>query len=120
MNESGFDHRPDPELGEALREVLTAPDDAAFARRVVAALGTAPAWWDVLGAWVRPGLAAALVLTAAAGFWLGRAVGRAESEVGVVVDDPFPALADSGNVAALFASTRPPDVDAVLAATRGR
>ena len=118
MSESGFDHRPDPELGAALRDALTLPDDAGFVRRVVAAAGAAPAWWDVLGAWVRPGLAAALVLSAAAGFWLGRSVGRAESAT--VVDDPIPAMADSGHVAALFAAARPPDVDLVLAATRGR
>jgi hypothetical protein len=118
MSESAFDHHPDPELGAALRELLDAPDHAGFARRVVAAAGAGPAWWDVLGAWVRPGLAAALLLAAAAGFWLGRSLGGTRSEV--VVDDPLPAVADSGDVAALFADARPPDVDIVLAATRGR
>ena len=118
MNESGFDHRPDPELAAALREVLSAPDDEGFIARLMAAVGAAPAWWEVLGAWLRPGLAAALVLSAAAGFWLGRSVGRAEALA--AVDDPLPAVADSTDVAALFASSRAPDVDLVLAATRGR
>jgi hypothetical protein len=118
MNEPGFDHRPDPELGAALREALSLPDDEGFARRVMAAAGAAPVFWEVLGAWIRPGLAAALVLSAAAGFWLGRSYGRAE----VLADlgDPVPAGADSSDVAALFASAQDPDVDQVLAATRGR
>ena len=71
MNE--FDHRPDPLLGEILREALTAPDDAAFVRRV---MGQVPqtmvheSWWEVLGGWARPGIAAAVVVIAAATMWL--------------------------------------------------
>jgi hypothetical protein len=118
MNESGFDHRPDEEMGAALREVLSLPDDAGFVQRVLAAVGTAPTWWDVLGAWVRPGIAAALMLSAAGGFWLGKSVGKAEALADL--SDPVPAVVDSSDVASLFASSRAPDVDVVLAATRGR
>ncbi len=71
MNE--FDHRPDPVLGETLREALTAPDDAAFVRRVMAQVPQTivyESWWEVLGEWARPGIAAAVVAIAAATVWL--------------------------------------------------
>lgn len=119
MSDSVFDHQPDPELGTALRELLTAPDDAAFARRVVAAAGAVPMWWEVLGAWVRPGLAAALVLTALAGFLLGRTIRTAEPAL-VVADEPPAELTNGEGAAALFGAPRPPDVDQVLAASRER
>ena len=64
-----FDHRPDRPLGEALREALSAADDAAFARRVVQhmpATLTGESWWEVLGDWARPGVAAAAALLVAA------------------------------------------------------
>src|SRR6266571_4006748 len=65
-NEPSFDHRPDPELGAALRAALEPKDDhAAFAARVMAqyerALGRASvATLDVLASWFRPGIAAAV------------------------------------------------------------
>ena len=71
MNE--FDHRPDSIVGEALRELLTAPDDAAFARRVmdhVPQVIAGESWWEVLGAWARPGVAAAVAVLAAATVWM--------------------------------------------------
>ena len=74
---SPFDHRRDLELGAALQEVLSAPDDEEFSRGIVARIrwgniGRADpqAWWDVLGAWARPGLAAAVVLALAGTVWL--------------------------------------------------
>jgi len=76
MSESSpFDHRPDSELGDWLRETLSAPDDAAFVARVmerVPARIVREAWWDILGEWARPGLAAAALLVMLAGFGLGR------------------------------------------------
>ena len=68
-----FDHRPDPVLGAALREVLSAPDDAAFARRVMERVPETivyETWWEVLGEWARPGMAAAVTILAAATIWL--------------------------------------------------
>jgi hypothetical protein len=74
---SPFDHRPDAELGGWLRDALSAPDDAAFAARVMArvpAQMVRESWYDILGEWARPGLAAAAVLVMVAGFGLGRYV----------------------------------------------
>jgi hypothetical protein len=73
MNE--FDHRPDQVLGDALREILTPGDNAAFARRVmerVPQFVAGESWWEVLGAWARPGVAAAVAVLAAATVWMTR------------------------------------------------
>lgn len=77
MSESPFDHRPDAELGEWLRDTLSAPDDAAFAERVMARVPAQmirEAWYDILGEWAQPGLAAAAALVMLVGFGLGRYV----------------------------------------------
>jgi len=71
---SPFDHRPDPELGAWLRETLTVPEDPAFVARVMARIPVRTVWWEVLGEWARPGLAAAAILVMLGGFWLGRIV----------------------------------------------
>ena len=71
MNE--FDHRPDTMLGEALRDALAAPDDPAFIRRVKDRIPqpiVGESWWDVLGEWARPRVAAAVVVLAAVSVWL--------------------------------------------------
>ncbi len=117
---SPFDHRPDPELGAALRAVLSGGDDRAFAQRVVAAaegqLGARPAdWVDQLVRWARPGLAAALVLMAGAAIWLG---GQRTAESGNLAD-PLRMADDGLAVPALLASTTDPDVDVVLAVALG-
>jgi hypothetical protein len=68
-----FDHRPDRVLGDALREALSATDDAAFARRVVDRMPSVLAgesWWEVLGGWARPGVAAAAAILVAVSVWL--------------------------------------------------
>ena len=122
MNQtSPFDHRPDPVLGAALRAALATDDDAAFARRVVAAaeadLGSAGLWWQELTAWARPGLVAALLAVAAAGFWLGAMTqGRGTPTNGTTaLGDPLTA-ADSDQLAVpvLLAEEEAPEVDLVL------
>lgn len=113
MTHSDFDHTPDLALGDALRDVLATGDDAAFARRVMAQLGTADAWWQVLGAWARPGLVAALLLVAAGGFFLGRMLGPTPASSTAAVT---PVVA----VSSLFGDDRAPDLDVVLTEGIGR
>src|SRR6266852_5990374 len=70
-----FDHRPDPVLGKALREALDPGDAQAFIARVLArAEHVRVASWDaVLARWARAGVAAALVVALAGGYFVGRA-----------------------------------------------
>ena len=116
MNESpSFDHRPDPELGAALRAALEPKDNhAAFVARVMAQYDAAlerssVAMLDVLASWFRPGMvaaAAALIL----GFLFGRAVldNRAES-----IDAALAPLEGPG-LAALVTAQDPPDPSVVF------
>ena len=67
---SSFDAGQDRELGDALRELLTPGANAEFVARVLARLPAAGSSWDVLAGWARPGIAAALLLAAALGYWL--------------------------------------------------
>ncbi|HEY2825925.1 MAG TPA: hypothetical protein VGI83_10300 [Gemmatimonadales bacterium] len=110
---SPFDHEPDRELGRALRDLLESRDDAAFTRRV---LGVTPwpqvgvgDWWDVLGGWSRPGLAAAVLLAAVAGFWMGR------STNGTTPMGLEEALLPRVTTAALDTVNTPPDLDVLTA-----
>lgn len=66
-----FDSGRDPELGDALRRLLTQQDDPAFAARVVARLPDRATLRDQLARWARPGVAAAVLLAALGGYWLG-------------------------------------------------
>ncbi len=123
MNSSPFDHRPDRQIGRVLREALSARDDSAFAKRVMAAaepiFGQVPAgqWWTVLTEWARPGLAAALGLVAAAVLWF---TGIAQPSNGTMdISDPLVAASEQLAVPALLADTPAPNVDAVLAAAWG-
>jgi len=70
-----FDHRPDLVLGRALREALDPGDAQVFIARVLAsAEHVRVASWDtVLARWARAGVAAALVVALAAGYFVGRA-----------------------------------------------
>ena len=116
MNESpSFDHRPDPELGAALRAALDPPDDhAKFVARVMSQYDAAlerssVAMLDVLASWFRPGMvaaAAALIL----GFLFGRTVlgNRAESI------DAALAPVEGPGLAALVTAQDPPDPSVVF------
>jgi hypothetical protein len=65
-----FDSRPDPALGARLRACLDADDNASFAARVCARLPRSGSQWETLARWARPGIAAALMLAAALGYWM--------------------------------------------------
>ena len=110
-----FDHRPDPELGAALRAALEPKDDQkAFVARVMAQYeraldrATIPTL-DVLASWFRPGMAAA-VAALIAGFLIGR-----------TVLTPAPASIDAAmapfegtGLAALVTAQDPPDASVVF------
>ena len=72
MTDNPFGHERDTELGALLRAHLEGDRHAEFAARVrtglTAGTGTSP--FDVLGAWMRPGIAAAALVALAAGWWL--------------------------------------------------
>lgn len=67
---SPFDPGPDRELGDLLREALTPAGHADFVSRVMGRLPAAGSYWDVLAGWARPGIAAAILLATALGYWL--------------------------------------------------
>ena len=112
-----FDHRPDPELGNALRAALEAPgDQSTFVARVMAnydrALeqATVPTW-EVLASWFRPGLAAAIVALIA-GFLVGQAVlNTGDTETIETAMAP----AEGPGLAALVTAPDPPDASVVFA-----
>ena len=123
-NMSPFDHRPDSELGAALRDALRVEDDEAFARRVMAAaesvLGAERGeWWDVVVRWLRPELAAAsLALLTGVALWLGvlSGSGNAQSMLG----DPLRGgVEDRLPVPALLAESPELSMDEVLAVAMG-
>jgi hypothetical protein len=117
MNE--FDHRPDAELGELLREALTAPHEAAFVQRVlerIPQLVLGETWGEVLAGWAQPSIAAAIALLAVVTVWLsGRqrmAANRAE--------DPTLAAAETLSAGTLVASETLPDFRWQLVMGEGR
>jgi len=69
---NAFDHERDAELGALLRDHLGPAGHGAFVARIRAevARDAATSPFDVLGSWLRPGLAAAAVVAMAAGWWL--------------------------------------------------
>jgi hypothetical protein len=116
-----FNHRPDPDLGAALRRALEPADQAAFVARVLAAAarplagaaGGARSPVDVLAGWARPGIAAAAVAALVAGYALGRELATRTEES---LDEAMvTALAPSASAAALAASAGPPDGSVVFA-----
>ncbi len=117
MRHSPFDHRPWRDLGRVLREVLEAGDNRVFAARVMAeirALDVRPFrsdWWEVLGAWARPGLAAAAALVA---LTMGLAISsRTAGAVEETTADD--ALQASTEASVLTVAANPPDVGFILA-----
>jgi hypothetical protein len=110
-----FDHRPDPEVGAALRGALEPKDDQkAFVARVMAQYeralerGTIPAL-DVLASWFRPGIAAA-VAALVAGFLIGRTV---LTPTPASIDAAMAPLEGPG-LAALVTAPDPPDASVVF------
>ena len=123
---SPFDHRPDTELGDVLRTLLTPDGQDQFVRGVVAAADhvygeAAPArTLSVLVEWARPGLVAAMLLIALAAFSLGIFVGRTGAVAEATLGDPLVPDTDQPSVPALMAGQEEPDWDVVLAAAWGR
>jgi len=77
-----FDHRPDPALGAALRRAHEPEGEggegghAAFVTRLLARvddLRPTASWDAVLARWARVGVAAAVLVSLAAGYLVGRA-----------------------------------------------
>jgi len=123
---SPFDHKPDTELGDVLRDLLTPEDEDPFVRGVVAAsehvYGEAPPvqTFSVLVEWARPGLVAAMLLLALGAFSLGIWVGRTGAVAEATLGDPLQSDMDQPSVPALMAGQEEPDWDVVLAAAWGR
>jgi hypothetical protein len=107
---SPFDHTPDPLLGEALREVLAIGDDPGFVRQVLDRIRAPEPWWEVLGDWARPGVAAAMIITAVGGFLLGRLV--APEPAGLAAGENGSAI--GLEVTVLLTDGGPPDVESIL------
>jgi hypothetical protein len=115
---SPFDHRPDPDIGAALRELLSSADDAAFAQRIEAAAAavfgraTPFGWWEVLGAWAWPGVAAALALAAGATLWVTLASSRADRDV--TIEDDVRRVGEAVAPAVLVAATSEPELERLM------
>ncbi|NNG17892.1 MAG: hypothetical protein HKM89_15560 [Gemmatimonadales bacterium] len=94
-----FDANPDRPLGEVLREHLTAPDDVAFAARVMARIRLEPrdSSWDILAQWMPRGLAAAatLALAVALGWYATRGTATSRPSAEVVANSPSDILTTS-------------------------
>jgi len=122
MKGSPFDHRQDRELGDALRSALSGRDEAAFVESVVASaallqdrVDDGGEWLEILGAWARPGLAAAAIgMAAAATLWIIGARGTADGAT--LLADPLQA---SVEIPAEFLAAQPPDLNEVLALELG-
>src|ERR1700752_3499084 len=113
-----FDHRPDPELGAALRAALEpsgGDNHSAFVARVMAQYDNAldrssVATLDVLASWSRPGMgaaAAALVL----GVLFGRMVFQTPDTTSI---DAAMAPVEGPGLAALVTAQDPPDASVVF------
>ncbi len=121
MRSSPFDHRPQRDLGNALREALGPVDDREFVERVLEDLRLIDLrrfrsdWLEVLGMWVRPGLtaAAALVVFALAMMLSMRPVGPGDDVR--AMDDAVRAQTLQTDTSVLLAAPSPPHVAIILA-----
>lgn len=107
-----FDHAPDEELGQLLRQGLGVPSHDGFVQRTLALLAAEPrnSSWDVLNTWLRPGLVAAVILALAFSMWLRLAPARtAEASLA-------DAVRSADLPAALFSSVQASSADNLLAA----
>jgi hypothetical protein len=113
-----FDHRPDPELGAALRAALDPQgDQAAFVARVMAQYdatldrASIPTL-DILASWFRPGIVAA-----AAALALGLVFGRTMLAPAAETESMDAAMApvEGPGLAALVTAQDPPDASVVFA-----
>jgi hypothetical protein len=111
-----FDHRPDPELGAALRAALEPRDDhSAFVARVMARYDNAldrssVAMFDVLASWFRPGMVAA-VAALVLGILFGRTVLQTPDTASI---DAAMAPVEGPGLAALVTAQDPPDASVVF------
>ncbi len=123
MRNSPFDHRPLRDLGTALREVLDAGDHRAFVARVMAEVRALDIrrlrgdWWEVLGAWARPGLVVAAALVALA---VGLTIATAPTGLVVQQATAEEALRAETEASVLTVTADPPDVGFILAAVPER
>lgn len=107
-----FDHRPDTELGAALRAALDPQDDhSAFVARVLAQYDNALersslAMFDVLASWFRPGMVAAAAAALVLGIFVGRTVFQPPATDSI---DAAMAPVERPGLAALVTAQDPPD-----------
>lgn len=121
MRPSPFDHQPQRDLGNALREALGPVDDREFIERVLEDIRLVDLrrfrsdWMEVLGMWVRPGLAAAaaLVALALAMTMSMRPVGPGDDAM--AMDDAVRAQTLETDTSVLLTAPSPPHVDIILA-----
>ena len=118
-NPETFDHRPDPELGKALRAALERSDTSAFVARVMASYdraleqATVPTW-EVLASWFRPGVAAAIVALIA-GVLFGRVVLSGGDTASIeMAMAPAEGSGGGGGLTALVTAPDPPDASVVF------
>jgi hypothetical protein len=115
-----FDHRPDPELGDALRAALEprgGDAHSAFVARVMAQYDNAldrssVAMFDVLASWFRPGLLAAAAALVA-GILFGRMVLQTPTPETNSIDAAMAPVEGPG-LAALVTAQDPPDASVVF------
>ncbi|HXV86615.1 MAG TPA: hypothetical protein VD793_07940 [Gemmatimonadales bacterium] len=114
---SPFDHRPDPEIGDALRELLSSPGDAALVARILGASqplygGALAGWWVVLDRWARPGVAAAGTLVAAATLWMFLASSPVDADV--TIEDAVRLAGEAVAAPVLVAATTEPELERLM------